>query len=71
MNESEIQAKAQALADQHIKDIAEARANLVRDMIAAGYKPDEWVICDNILDIQAGKTFEYSCYASKKLPNEI
>lgn len=71
MNESEIQAKAQALADQHIKDIAEARANLVRDMIAAGYRPDEWVICDNILDIQKSATLQYSCWASKRVPNEI
>jgi hypothetical protein len=69
MNEQEIQAAAQALADQHMKDIAEARANLVRDMVAAGYKPDEWVICDNILDIQAGKTYDYCCWSSRKYEN--
>lgn len=71
MNQDEIKAKAQELANQHIKDIQEARSNLVKDMVAAGYNPDEYVIVDNLDAIRKGETFEYSCYASKKLPNEV
>ena len=66
--EQEIMAKAEALARQHQQDIIDARANLVKDMLAAGYNPKDWVICDNILDIQAGRTLEYHCYASKRNP---
>ena len=66
--EQEIMAKAEAMALQHQQDIINARANLVKDMLAAGYNPKDWVICDNILDIQAGRTLEYHCYASKRNP---
>lgn len=71
MTEDEINAVAEAMALQHQQDIINARANLVKDMLAAGYNPKDWVICDNILDIQAGRTLQYHCYASKRNPTEL
>lgn len=71
MTEDEILTKAQQMAEQHKQEMIEARVSLTRDMLAAGYKPTEWVICDNILDIQAGRTLEYHCYASKRNPTEV
>lgn len=71
LSQKQIQSKAEQLAAQHIKDIQEARANLVKDMVSAGYKPEEWVICDNLIDIQQGKTLEYSCWASKAMATKL
>jgi DNA polymerase III delta prime subunit len=71
MNQDEIIAKAQAMAEQHKKDILEARENLVKDMIREGYNPDDWVIVDNLQDIREGKTYEYTCWAAAKEPNKL
>lgn len=71
MTEDEILAKAEEMARQHQQDIINARANLVKDMLAAGYNPKDWVICDNMVDIRAGLTLEYHCYAAKRNPTEL
>jgi hypothetical protein len=71
MNNNEIITKAQAMAEQHKKDILEARESLVKDMIREGYNPNDWVIMDNLQDIREGKTYEYTCWASLKEPNEV
>lgn len=71
MTEDEINAKAQELATQHIKEIKEARNNLVRDMLAAGYNPKDWVICDNLVDIQNGVDYTYKCWAARQNPTKL
>ena len=71
MTEEEIQAKAMALAEQHKQEIIEARLALTRDMVAAGYNPSEWVICDNLEDIRNGIEHTYKCWASKKNPTKL
>lgn len=71
MTEDEILQRAQALADKHKQDILDARDDLVKDMLAAGYKPEEWVICDNLVDIQNGNTLEYKCWAAKANPTKL
>lgn len=71
MTEDEILAAAEEMARQHQQDITNARANLVKDMLSAGYNPKDWVICDNMVDIRAGLTYDYKCWASKKNPTEL
>lgn len=71
MIEDEINTKAQELVDQHLQDMAEAKAALTRDMLDAGYSPNDWVICDNMEGIRAGHTLDYRCWASKRNPTEL
>jgi len=71
MNQDEIRAKAQALVDQKVKEVEESRQHLVKTMIEAGYSTEDYVIMDNWEEFKLGQVDEYSCYASKKLPNEV
>lgn len=71
MTEDEILAKAQALADKHKQDILDAREALVREAIEKGYNTEEWVICDNMIDIRAGTTLDYRCWMAKKNPTKL
>jgi ElaB/YqjD/DUF883 family membrane-anchored ribosome-binding protein len=71
VNQDEIRAKAQAMADQRKYEVEESRRKLVKDMISAGYNPDDYVIVDNWEDFKMGFAMEYYCYASKRLPNEV
>jgi hypothetical protein len=71
MNSEEIRAKAQLLADQKVKEVEESRRHLVKTMIEAGYNPEDYVIMDNWEEFKTGKSDEYGCWASKKLPNEV
>ena len=71
MTEDEILLKAQALADQHRQEIMDARTALLLDAAAKGYNPREWKMCDNLLDIQAGNTLEYSCWMVQSNPTGI
>ena len=71
MNDIEIRAKAQALADAHIAEIEQERRNLVQTMKTAGYNPDEWVIMDNLEQIRQGQTYRYECWSSLKNPTGL
>jgi len=71
MTEDEILAKAEEMARQHQQDIINARTNLVKDMLAAGYEPKEWVICDNLVDVQNGIDYTYKCWAVKANPTKL
>jgi len=71
MNSEEIRAKAQLLVDQKVREVEDSRKHLVRTMIEAGYNPEDYVIMDNCEEFKMGKVDTYSCWASKKLPNEV
>jgi ElaB/YqjD/DUF883 family membrane-anchored ribosome-binding protein len=71
VNQDEIRAKAQALVAQKVKEVEESRKHLVKTMIDAGYNPEDYVIMDNWEEFKMGKVDTYSCWASKKLPNEV
>ena len=71
MNQEEIRAKAQSLVDQKVKEVEESRKHLVKTMIEAGYDPEDYVIMDNWEEFKMGKVDTYSCWGSKKLPNEV
>lgn len=71
MTEDEILVKAQQMAEQHKQEMIDARISLTRDMLAAGYKPAEWVICDNLADIQNGADYTYRCWAAKANPTKL
>lgn len=67
---TEIQRKAQELADQVNAQIQEARTDLAIRMVEKGYVPDQYKICDNLLDVIEGLTLSYRCWAELKHPLE-
>jgi len=71
MNQDEIRAKAQLLVDQKVKEVEESRKHLVKTMIESGYNPEDYVIMNNWEEFKMGQVDSYSCWASKKLPNEV
>ncbi len=68
MTEAEILAAAEEMARQHQQDIVHTREAFVKDAITKGYSLKEWTVCDNLLDIKAGHTFEYKIWLSKLNP---
>lgn len=71
MNEDEIKAKAQAMVDQKIKEVEDSRQHLVKSMVDSGYNPEDYVMMDNWEAFKTGDATEYSCWSSKRLPNEV
>ena len=69
--EQELMAKAEAMALQHQQDIINTREAFVKDALAKGYSLKEWTVCDNLLDIKAGHTYDYKVWLSKKNPTEL
>ena len=69
--EQDILAKAEEMARQHQQDIINTREAFVKDAIAKGYSLKEWTVCDNLLDIKAGLTYEYKVWLSKNNPTEV
>lgn len=71
MNEEQILAAAESMARQHQQDIINTREAFLKDAISQGYDLKEWTICDNLLDIKAGRTLEYKIWLSKPNPTEL
>lgn len=71
MTEDEILAKAEAMARQHQQDIINTREAFVKDAIAKGYSLKEWTVCDNLLDIKAGRTYDYKVWLAKANPTKL
>ena len=71
MTEDEIIAAAEAMAKQHQQDIINTREAFVKDAIAKGYNLKEWTVCDNLLDIKAGLSYEYRVWLSKNNPTGL
>lgn len=68
MIEDKILAAAEAMAKQHQQDIINTREAFMKDALAKGYNLKEWTVCDNLLDIKAGITYEYKVWLSKSNP---
>lgn len=71
MTEDEILAKAEQMALQHQQDIINTREAFVKDAVAKGYNLKEWTVCDNLLDIKAGLSYEYRVWLSKNNPTGL
>ena len=71
MTEDEIIAAAEAMAKQHQQDIINTREAFVKDAVAKGYNLKEWTVCDNLLDIKAGLSYEYRVWLSKNNPTGL
>ena len=71
MTEDEILAEAEQMALQHQQDIINTREAFVKDAVAKGYNLKEWTVCDNLLDIKAGLSYEYRVWLSKNNPTGL
>lgn len=66
MDNEAIKAKAMELAMNVTSQIREARETLVKEMLEKGQRPEDYQVCDNMLDIVEGTTLNYKCWSIKK-----
>lgn len=63
---SDVKQRAIDLAEQVNAQIEEARADLAKRMLEKGMNPEDFIICDNMLDIVEGTTLQYKVWASAR-----
>jgi hypothetical protein len=63
---SDVKQRALELVESVNKQILEAREDLMKQMVEKNLLPDDYLICDNMLDIVEGTTLQYKCWAAAR-----